>query len=100
MSLANYIIICKTKIDVEEAKSTVGKIAAVSRGAADLVCHIQLTNGDHFTDADAKPISDLQHEMMDSMEIWKPAEAAAKVKEMFKLFYQLEKKFSKPIEVM
>ncbi len=99
MSLANYVIICKSKIDVEAAKTTVEKIAAVSRGATDLVCHIQLINGGQLTEEDCKPISDLQHNMMETMHDMTKAEAEEKIKTMFGLLYQLEKKFP-PLDVM
>lgn len=93
MSLANYIIICDTEIGILAAGLSSEKIVAVSRGATTLVCQIQLVHGDAFTDADAKPISDLQHYMMDNLETMKSLEAKDKVAEMIRLMRALNKKF-------
>lgn len=59
-SRAPYIIICNGRIDVELAKSGFEAIQAASRTAERLVCYY----GERLTNADTKPISDLQHRMM------------------------------------
>lgn len=63
-SRAPYIIICAGRIDVALAKNGFEMIRAASHCAASLVTYY----GDHLTDEDTKPISDLQHEMMDVVE--------------------------------
>lgn len=63
MSLANYIIICDGRINLQAAHNPTERIQAASRCATELVKFY----GDRLTEADAKPISDLQHEMMEVM---------------------------------
>jgi len=61
MSRASYIIICDGRINLALAKNGFEMIRAASRAATNLVTHY----GDKVTNADTKPISDLQHQMMD-----------------------------------
>lgn len=88
-SRAPYIIICNGRINLLEAKGSGGKIQAASGAASALVTYY----GDQLSSEDTKPISDLQHEMMDNMGKWTKAEAKAKVAEMFALLDALEEKF-------
>src|ERR1043165_5145169 len=61
MSRASYIIICDGRIDLAIAKNGFEMIRAASRTATNLVTYY----GEQVTNADTKPISDLQHQMMD-----------------------------------
>ncbi len=97
-STSTYIIICSGRIAVQATKSSAQKIKAASDCAAQVVSHLELTHGSEITPADTKPTSDLQHEMMDNMLTWDKPTVEAKVKSMFYLLYQLEKKFP-PIEI-
>ena len=60
-SRAPYIIICAGRIDVALAKNGFEMLQAVSRTAANLVTYF----GERLTDGDTRPISDLQHAIMD-----------------------------------
>jgi hypothetical protein len=60
-SRAPYIIICQGRIDLALATSGFEMIRASSRAAANLVTYY----GDKLSYADTRPISDLQHVMMD-----------------------------------
>lgn len=64
MSLAEYIIICDGRIDVAISSNGFHRIRAASRTATELVKFY----GDRITEADAQPLSTLQHEMMDLVE--------------------------------
>lgn len=60
-SRAPYIIICNGRIDLAAARNNIEMIQAASRAATSLVSYY----GDKLTYTDTKPISKLQHEMMD-----------------------------------
>lgn len=93
-SRAPYIIICNGRINVALAKSGFEMIRSASRTAADLVVYY----GDRVTDADTKPISELQHAMMDLVDgtttrtRQERNSAAEMVDEMFALLDALEQK--------
>lgn len=90
-SNAPYIIICNGRIDVAAAKNTIQLIQAASHTATDLVKYY----GDKLTDVDTKPISTLQHEMMDSVQATAHAQTrdpSEMVDEMFALLDALEDK--------
>lgn len=93
MSLANYIVICKGRIRLGTAKSVGDKLRAASDAATELVKHIDTMHEGQLTTADTKPISDLQHYMMDNMDKMRADEADQKVTEMFALLDALEEKF-------
>lgn len=90
MSLANYIIICRGRIDVLSTTDPVQKIRHASACAAQLVSHIEATN--ELPPADAQAISDLQHAMMNVLPDVKKPEANAMVADMFTLLDALEDK--------
>lgn len=95
-SRAPYIIICQGRIDVALAKNGFEMIQAASRCAANLVTYY----GEKLSNADTRPISDLQHAMMDVVSAQKTAgshatgfqTASEMVDEMFALLDALEKK--------
>lgn len=90
MSLADYVIICDGRIDVAISSNGFHRIRAASRTATELLKFY----GDRVTDADAQPISNLQHEMMDLVE-GKPSKrisADDMVDQMFGLLEALEDK--------
>lgn len=74
-------------------EDSVEKIVQASRAATALVSHIELVHGEAFTEADAQPISDLQHYLMDNMLTMKKDEAEAKITELFTLLDALEDKY-------
>lgn len=90
MSQANYIIICRGRIDVLSTNDPVQKIRYASACAAQLVSHVEVTN--ELPEADAKAISDLQHAMMNVLPDVKKPEANAMVADMFTLLDGLEEK--------
>lgn len=97
MSLADYIIICQGRIDVALAKNGFEMIQAASRGAVALVTYY----GDRLTDEDTKPISDLQHKMMDLVSTrakgrtrHEPLSADEMVDQMFALLDALEQRMN------
>ena len=97
MSLAQYVIICDGRIGIALAKSGYEMIREASRTAATLLT----SYGDKVSEADALPISKLQHEMMDVVSGKKNAgshandfrNASEMVDEMFALLDALEQKF-------
>lgn len=90
-SRAPYIIICASRIEAALAKNGFEMIQAASRGAADLVSYY----GDKLNYADTKPISDLQHRMMDTVTSRSfPGHASEMVDDMFALLDTLEEKYS------
>lgn len=60
-SRAPYIIICNGRIELGVAHNSLGRIQAASRTATALVAYF----GERLRGEDARPISALQHEMMD-----------------------------------
>lgn len=90
MSQANYIIICKGRINVLSTNDPVEKIRYASACAAQLVSHVEATS--QLPEADAKAISDLQHSMMNILPDVKKPEAQALVNDMFTLLDALEAK--------
>lgn len=95
-SRAPYIIICNGRIDVALAKNGFEMIRSASHAAANLVTYY----GERLTDADTRPISQLQHEMMDVVEgrgaprtqSTEFRDAVEMVNEMFALLDALEQK--------
>lgn len=88
-SRAPYIIICQGRIDVALAKNGFEMIQAASRTAANLVTYY----GDKLTNADTRPISDLQHAMMDAVNSRNVTRNASEmVDDMFALLDALEDK--------
>lgn len=92
-SRAPYIIICSSLTEVLEASTAAKKICAASKGAADLVKHLAEVHKSKLKFEHTKPISDLQHEMMENLKKYTKPQAKAKCDEMFTLLYELEKKF-------
>lgn len=90
MSLAQYVIICRGRIDVLSTTDPTSKIQYASACAAELVSHIEITAT--LPGERAKEISDLQHRMMAALETKriKKAEADLMVAEMFTLLDALE----------
>lgn len=89
-SEAPYIIICSGRIDQLAAE---GKTASQIKAASDAARNLVVYFGERVTIDDTKPISDLQHEMMDNFTTWSKDEVTAKVNEMFGLLDALEQKF-------
>ncbi len=94
MSTANYVIICEGRIDVITSKDTTSKIKALSRVATNLVSHIDLVHPGQLAEADVKPISDLQHELMDNALLLSKDQVEAYATTMFELLEELEDKFA------
>lgn len=86
-----YIIICSSRTELLAAKSSAEKIVAVNRGAAQLCSFMETQYS--ATPTDFLEISNLQHELMDGLEIMDKDTVDAKCKEMVGLFYQLERKY-------
>lgn len=93
-STATYIIICSGRINEAVAKNTREKIQALSNCAAQLTSHVELANLGKVKSEDTQKISDLQHFLMDNMESLDKDEVEESAKEMFRLLYALEEKFS------
>lgn len=91
-SRAPYIIICSIRINIDAANDPQMKIAAASQGAANLAAFMQ-ANYNTKTE-DLKDISDLQHEMMNDLHEYDLDGANLVCREMVRLMYELEKKFS------
>lgn len=90
-SRAPYIIICAGRIDVALAKNGFEMVQAASHAAATLVTYF----GDRLTYADTRPISDLQHKMMELVSARAVSHHAGEmVDEMFALLEALEQKLS------
>lgn len=89
-----YIIICSGKIHFAASKNVTEAIQALSNCAAQLTSHITLANKDEIQPSDTREISDLQHSLMVNMEIMGKDEVEVSAKEMFRLLYALEEKFS------
>lgn len=92
MSGSPYIIICSIRTELLAAKNAVEKIVVVNHGAGWLCSFMELA-------FEAKPedfaeISKLQHELMDGMMTLSKDEVDDLCKQMIKLFYILEKKYS------
>lgn len=96
MSVAQYIIICDGRINVALAKNGYEMIRAASAAATALTS----SYGDRLSEADALPISKLQHQMMDVVSGKNIAgthandfkSAGGMVDEMFALLDALEQK--------
>lgn len=93
MSQANYVVICEGRIDLLNAGRLTDKLQAASSAASALVRHIDIMNPGKLKDADTKPVSDLQHYMMDNFHTMKAREVKEKCAEMFALLDALEDKF-------
>lgn len=94
-SRAPYIIICNGRIESALAPNGYQMIRAASNCATALVAYY----GERLTYADTKPISELQHEMMDLVSgraiartRQQPISADEMVDQMFALLDQLEGK--------
>jgi hypothetical protein len=94
MSLSQYVIICRTKINFVTVKDVPAKIRALSDGAAFLLAHIEITHPGELMEADVKPISDLQHKLMDGAASITKDQIEAHALTMFGLLEALEDKFS------
>lgn len=92
-SRAPYIIICSGRTAEMGAGSIAERIIAASNCAAQLCAFLETNHGSEVEPDDFREVSDLQHYLMDNMDKLKPQEATAKIKEMFKLLYELEHKF-------
>jgi adenosylmethionine-8-amino-7-oxononanoate aminotransferase len=90
MSTASYIIICAGRIELAAARNGTEQIKAASGAAMNLVTYY----GDKLSDADTKPISQLQHAMMDRLTERGLQGSDDLVDEMFALLDALERKFS------
>jgi len=92
IAITNYvgnIIIRNGRIEVAVAKNGMEMLHAASRTAAALVAYY----GEKLTAADALPISELQHQMMELLEARDSYRNAGEmVKEMFELLDELERK--------
>jgi len=95
MSLSQYVIICKGRIDYATGADTGAKIRALSDAAAFLLHHIEVTQPGRLSEADTKPISDLQHYLMDHAGDITPADLELHAVEMFNYLDALEDKFDK-----
>lgn len=86
----SQIITCNGRIDLALAKNGFEMIQAASRAATALVVFY----GDRVTDADTKPISELQHKMMKSVESRSasPFTASDMCDDMFALLDKLKEK--------
>lgn len=93
MSRSNYIIICDIRIEVLAAKDPVAALVRVSNGAAALVKQLEIIHGEEFTEADARPVSELQHEIMVNLHSWSKSDAEGKARDMLSLLDALEEKF-------
>ena len=93
MSLSQYVIICKGRIDFATGADTGAKIRALSDAAVNLTSHIEVTHPGKLSEADVKPISDLQHELMDQATTITPEQLNVIATEMFNLLDALEAKF-------
>lgn len=93
MSQANYIVICTGRTAFSAAPKSVEKIVALSNVAAALVTHIDIMHPSELTEDDTKPISDLQHFLMDNMHKLSRREVDEKAVEMFGMLDALEDKF-------
>jgi len=93
MSLANYIIICKGRIDYATGKDVPAKIRALSDAAVNLTTHIDLGHPGALTESDTKPISDLQHELMNHALTITKKQIEEHAVTMFGLLDALEDKF-------
>lgn len=95
MSLSQYIIICRGRTDYGTQTDHGAKVRALSAAAADLVAHVDITNPGRLTEADVKPISDLQHLLMDQGAALSAAELDVRAVEMFNLLDALEERFDR-----
>jgi hypothetical protein len=95
MSLSQYVIICKGRIDYATGADTGAKIRALSDAATNLTSHIDITQPGKLTEADIKPISDLQHELMNHAQTITMDQIEAHAVTMFGLLDALEGKFEK-----
>jgi len=95
MSLSQYVIICKGRIDYATGSDTGAKIRALSDGAAFLLHHIEITQPGKLTETDTKPISDLQHYLMDHAADITETDLDLHAVEMFNYLDALEDKFEK-----
>ena len=93
MSQANYIIICKGRIDFDSAKDVPAKVRALSDAATNLTSHIDITHPGELTETDVKPISDLQHELMNHWRTMSKDQVEAHAITMFGYLDALEDKF-------
>lgn len=93
MSQANYIIICKGRIDFATAADTGAKIRALSDAATNLVSHIDIMSPGALSEADTKPISDLQHELMNHALTMSADQVRMHGVEMFNFLDAIEEKF-------
>lgn len=97
VSGAPYIIICRSRAEIAAAKNTKERVLAACRGAAQLAAYMGIRYRVSMDDADMKPISDIQHELMDYLletVQFSNAEADAKVNQMVAELYVLEKKYT------
>lgn len=96
-SRAPYIIICAGRTAEMGATSVSDKIIAVSNCAAQLCAFLETNHGSKVESDAFREVSDLQHELMVCLENKttppKKKEIAEKIKQMFKLLYELEDKF-------
>jgi len=97
MSLSQYVIICKGKIDFATGKDVPAKIRALSDAAANLTSHIEITRPGKLTEADIKPISDLQHELMNHAQTITKDRIEIYGVEMFTMLDALEDKFEQAL---
>lgn len=92
-SRASYIIICGGRINVLNAKGVGEKIAAASNCGCALTSYLGIVHGALLTDADTRPISDIQHYLMEHFDSIVKTEAEQRIAELFHLFDELEEKF-------
>lgn len=93
MSLAQYVIICDTRIQIAAADTPISMVCAASEGAASLLSHIATVYHGRLKEEDAKPVSELQHQMMEDMLTYTEENAEDVCQEMIKRLYELEGKF-------
>ena len=92
MSTANYVIICNGRIDYATATDQGAKIRALSQAAVNLLSHIEVTQPHALSEADTKPISDLQHFLMDNAATITDERLSLCATEMFNYLDALEDK--------
>jgi len=91
-SKAPYIIICNGRIEVLAAKTPAEQLVAASRAAMRLTSFYDQKGWLDYEDS--KPISDLQHRMMDLMNVKEKGDVQGMVTEMFEKLDALEKEYS------
>lgn len=86
------IIISSIRTEIDYTSNPQAKVVAASKGAAQFSAFMELRY--KVKPEDLKDISDLQHEMMNELHGYDLDGANLVCREMVRLMYELEKKFS------